>query len=267
VTRPYLAGDLATLLAAPSVGVQPGRPASAAQGGPRSGAAVDNGTPARRVGAAPVSIKTAWWPGTIADWRSPRGLLAAALLVAVDLLGFLVWFVVGLLQAVHGMELSAQAVRADLDQVNSALLVGNTAEAEQAAQAANTDLRSAQVVADRPAVRLAGRLPGLSQPVEDLDRLIAAAHRVVGAAERAVMVYSQLASESPTMLRNRRFDSSCWHGRRMRSMPSTATSPRPERSCWPCEARRWRHGSNGPKRPACGSSMRWRAGPGRSCAR
>jgi Protein of unknown function (DUF4012) len=206
VTRPYLAGDLVTLLTAPSVAVQPGRPAPAAGGAPRSGAGIGNGTPARRVGPAPVPIGTAWWPGTIADWRSPRGLLAAALLVSVGLLGFLVWLVIGLIQAAHDMEFSAQAVRADLDQVNSALLRGNTAEAEQAVQAASTDLRSAQVVAYRPAVRLAGRLPGLSEPVDDLDRLIGAAHRVVRAAERAVMVYSQLASESPTILHDRHFD-------------------------------------------------------------
>jgi hypothetical protein len=206
VTRPYLAGDLATLLAAPSVGVQPRQALPAAEGGLWSGAAVGNGAPARRVGSARAPVRMPWWPGTIVDWRSHRGFSAAVLLVAVGVLGFLLWFVVGLLQAVHDMELSARAVRADLDQVNGALLLGDTAEAEQAVQAANLDLRSAQVVAHRSAVRLAGRLPGLSQPVDDLDHLMAAAQRVVRAAERAVVVYSRLASESPTILRGRRFD-------------------------------------------------------------
>jgi hypothetical protein len=205
VTRPYLAGDLATLLMAPSLGEQPARPVPAAREAPRSGAGIGNGTPARQIGPTPA-LRRAWWPGTVADRRSPRGLVMAALLMSISLLGFIVWFVAGLLQAGHDIELSAQAVRADLDQVDSALLRGNTGEAEQAVKAASTDLRSAQVVAYRPAVRLAGRLPGLSQPVDDLDRLIGAAHRVVRAAERAVMVYSQLASESPTMLRGQRFD-------------------------------------------------------------
>jgi Protein of unknown function (DUF4012) len=205
VARPYLTGDLAALLAAP-LGEQPGRAVQAGEGAPRSGAGVKAGTPGRRPALVRAPIRTPWWPGTIGDWRSLRGLLAAALLVAVAVLGFVVWFVGGLLTAAHDMELAAQAVRADLDQVNGALLAGNTAEAERAVEAASTDLRSAQVVASRSAVRLAGHLPVFAQLVDDLDRLISAAQQVVRAADRAVTVYSQLASESPTMLRDRRFD-------------------------------------------------------------
>jgi hypothetical protein len=145
-------------------------------------------------------------PTTGLSGRSRQAAIAIALLLAAGLLSFGAWILVGLLGAARDSKAAAASTRARLEQAATAVADGDVAQARQAVEAARSELRRADAVAGRRPVRLAASLPILSQPVHDLRRLLSAAHDLTTAADQAVAIQDQLASDRVSLSRDHRFD-------------------------------------------------------------
>jgi hypothetical protein len=98
------------------------------------------------------------------------------------------WLALSLLDAAADARAAAGDARDQLGRAARALRAGDEAGARQAVAAARGDLALAQAAARRTPVRVAGHLPLLSEPVADLDHLLAAGHILVDTADRAVAV-------------------------------------------------------------------------------
>jgi Protein of unknown function (DUF4012) len=129
---------------------------------------------------APVRRRRRW------PWLAGAALLLLLLAAAA-------WLALGLLGAARDARAAATQARADLQRSARALRAGDEASARRGIRAANLELARADAAARRTPVRVAGRLPVLSSPVDDLHHLLTAGHILAGTANQAVTVQARFA--------------------------------------------------------------------------
>jgi hypothetical protein len=116
------------------------------------------------------------------------------------------WLALGLIEARQDLLVGAAGVRDELDRAEAALARGRPEEAGAAVQAAQRSLQVAEAVPERRELRVAARLPVLSEGIADTRRLLAAAGGLTRAGERAVAVAPHLRAGPAALLRGDRFD-------------------------------------------------------------
>jgi hypothetical protein len=121
--------------------------------------------------------------------RRRRIALVVGAVVVVAALG---WLGISLVITALHARTAARTVRTDLDRYEAALGSGDVAAAAGWLRAADAPLAAANGDTRTLAVRVAGHLPVLSGPVDDLRRLVAAADLVSRAAGQALSVYNRL---------------------------------------------------------------------------
>jgi hypothetical protein len=128
--------------------------------------------------------------------RTPRRVVWLALLTLAVVAVLGAWVAFSLLGAAREVRHEAGAARSQLGRAVKALRGGDEATARRAVTAARADLARARVAADRTPVRIAGRLPLLSEPVADLDHLLAAGGILVDTAGQAVTVEARVRGDA-----------------------------------------------------------------------
>jgi Protein of unknown function (DUF4012) len=145
-------------------------------------------------------------PDVAVPARHRRRWLWVGALAVVATLGAATWLALGLIDAARETRAAATEARADLERSGRALQAGDEPGARQAARAARRDLAQADTAASRLPVRLAAHLPVVSSPVADLRHLLAAAHILTGATERAATAQARLTGGRASVFHDGRID-------------------------------------------------------------
>lgn len=145
-----------------------------------------------------------------APGRGPSRWLMVWLVLGVVLAGiagFGAWLGIGLLGASRDIKASAEAGQQQLQQFKDATTAGNKPLARNALAAADANLAHARARAHEPQVRVAGHLPFLSTPVNDLNHLLAAATIIASAGHTGLDLYTSLSGGgSSSIYANGQFD-------------------------------------------------------------
>jgi Protein of unknown function (DUF4012) len=173
--------------------------------------------PAPRTSAPPRPARPA--PGgrpPATGWFTSKRRRRAArrrLIVRSTLLGALValllsggWLALGLLEARQELRLVAGSVRSDLTRAEAALRRDDLGVAGAALRDASRSIDVAEAVTERPPVRVAARLPLLSDGVRDAGHLLNATRELIRAGDHAVLLAGHLQPGGSALLERGRFD-------------------------------------------------------------